>query len=211
MNIKLSHITGLMLLLIPLTIGLISCSSAKSRHQKTNIWQNLASPYQTFAQQKRSGNIYNNFKLELEVNAILKNQEYIARLSDASSKANLRPRDINHKDLANQAEGFDFLLSFYSPAKELSSSTILKRDWQFELLVDGDATTTLVSIKKIDGDSFEYKYLQKSFYDIDRWSNLFLISFSRPLKYANNNPASLKLKISGIAGLIELLWEPPQL
>ena len=115
---------------------------------------------------------------------------------------------LEHKQqFANQ---FDFLLMIYSGSNKKIDFGKKDSLWQAQLYDDDGDKVVPMEIQKIKNTDQERLLLGRYLKDLDRWIEVFKISFPKLNKLTTGvklGPKPFKLKITSLEGQLEFSWE----
>ena len=188
-------------------VFILGCSTAKKRDYPTNILQDIKPFYRDFSAQHRAGNIYEDFELEIEVEAILKDASYQTMLNQAANKE-AATGDRLDQALATDKD-LNFLVLIYTPEHRIKNAEELQKAWSFSL--QGDKHNyLLVDFVAVDESNLEYKFISDNLATFDRWSTVFSLNFVP--QAANNESAGaanemVTMTIKGLVGETRMSWD----
>ena len=114
------------------------------------------------------------------------------------------------RQFANQ---FEFLLMIYSGSNEKTDFGKKDSLWQAKLYDDDGDKVVPIKIQKIKKTDEERVLLSNYLKDLDRWVEVYRISFPKLNKLATGvklGSEPFKLEVAGLEGRLEFSWEDPK-
>ena len=197
------------------------CSTARERYEPTGPLSLLrfrdAETASHLAESYRTGSLYLDFRPVLIVDALLEDSRFYEHyLRSLTTHYFLTPEEAQRKK-SEFEQSFEtevaFLVFVYEGTNDRSRLTPQEKAlWRLMLKDDDGALRTPLEIGRIKPESIEYAYLTKNFDGMDRWSQVFRVSFSKlskgKMKLAlGTHP--FELIVTGIKGTVLLRWSDP--
>jgi len=194
------------------------CSTARDRYEPTGPLSLLrfrdAETASHLAGSYRTGSLYLDFRPVLIVDALLEDALFYEHyLRSLTTHYFLTPEEAQRKK-SEFEQSFEtevvFLVFLYEGTNDRSRLTPQENAlWRLMLKDDDGALRTPLEIGRIKPESIEYAYLTKNFDGMDRWSQVYRVSFSKlskgRMKLAlGTHP--FELIITGIKGTVLLRW-----
>ena len=211
-----SMVIGVMIAL--LVLAMVGCSTARNRDEPSGpmsllrfrnaeIASHLSGSY-------RTGSLYLDFRPVLIVDALLEDSRFYEHyLQSLTTHYFLTPEEAQRKK-SEFEQRFEtevvFLVFIYEGSNDRSRLTPQEEAlWRLMLKDDDGALRTPLEIGRIKPDSIEYAYLSKNFDGLDRWSQVYRVSFPKlskgKMKLAlGEHP--FELIITGVKGTVLLRW-----
>jgi hypothetical protein len=210
------------LLLALLATGLAACSTARRRDTPegplTLLKYRDAATEDYFRDVYRSGNLYEDFRPALVVDAIVEDMDYRRLYVDMQRKQFLLSDADAARLLADQEQQFQTRISILLLTYEGTNTPIpLTRSdaaWRLFLRDDDGQLQSPSSITRIRPDSSAYLYIDRYFRGLDRWSTVYEVDFPKLSKGALGAPVGaqpFQLIITGVRGTVTLKWDKPAL
>jgi hypothetical protein len=196
---------------------LLGCTTAQQRESPTNLVGTLrfrdAGAVEAFQSTHRAGNLYQDFRPVMVVDAVPMDlryrQLYLAMLKDRYllPDAELAPLQAeSDKEFDNRVELVVLVYGGSNVPVPLEKAT---SRWRVLLKDDDGQVLTPAKIEKVKEDSPIYQYVNLYFYGLDRWSQLYRISFPKLEKSLVGKaigPDPMQLLVTGIGGTVVLSW-----
>lgn len=204
-------------LILIFSILLISCTTARNRDSEDNLYSVLqfkdAQTENQFDDIYRSGNIYLDYTTVLAVDAIYKDLDYRKRyldeLTDVYYFDQTAQQDWKETTLEEYRNTYEFLVFVYNGTIKKTRLEHASSEWQIFLQDEDGDILKPVSIKKLSLKNREMIYLDKYFYALDRWSEVFRVRFPKLHKQQPSSQDPFELIFSGIKGKTILKWNEP--
>lgn len=166
----------------------------------------------------RTGNLYEDFRPALVVDAIFEGRRYRQLYVDTIRKQFLLTAAEAGRMEAKQERQFDtritILLATYEGTAEPSNLAKPGAPWRLFLRDDDGQLEVPLAIRPVRRGSTVYQYLQKYFRGLDRWSQVYEVDFPKLSKAALGVPVGthpFELIVTGVRGTVTLKWEHPAL
>lgn len=197
---------------------LLGCTTAQQRESPTNLLGTLrfrdARAVEAFQSTHRAGNLYQDFRPVMVVDAVPMDLQY-RRLYLAMLKeryllpdAELAPLQAgSDQDFDNRVELVVLVYGGSNVPVPLEKASAL---WRVLLKDDDGQLLPPSRIEKVKDDSPIYQYVNRYFYGLDRWSQLYRISFpklEKTLVGKTIGPEPMQLLVTGIDGTVVLSWQ----
>jgi hypothetical protein len=210
--------TGLLpLLALTLALTLAGCTTAQDRDSPSHILGVLrfrdAKSAALFNNTHRAGNLYQDFRTVMSVDAVPMELQYRRLYLDMLkqryllSDAQLATMQAdNDQDFNNN---FDLIVLIYGGSNEVVSIEKPNSVWRVLLQDDDGEILTPTSVEKIRQDSPVYSYINLYFYGLDRWTQLYRMRFPKLAKDLVGKaigPKPVQLIVTGVAGTVVLSW-----
>jgi hypothetical protein len=200
-----------------LALLLLGCSTARERHEPGNIVGSLryrngdAEAY--FDAVFRSGNLYRDFRPVLLADAIFKDLTYrdlfVRTLQERFLLPELEAQRMAQAQQREFDQGFDFLLFAYGGNNTQLRLTTSDAAWRILLRDDEGTLLSPESVALVKPDSPTYRFVELHFEGIDRWTEVYLVRFSKLAKrIIGRAPGEhpFELIVTGIPGTVTLRW-----
>ena len=182
------------------------------------IYENLGetSPQlrQILSDSYRKNEIYRDYNTKMIAAGLFRSEDYRQFLNDSlkssyqlDEAASLEISLEHKQQFANQ---FDFLLMIYSGSNKKIDFGKKDSLWQAQLYDDDGDKVVPMEIQKIKNTDQERLLLGRYLKDLDRWIEVFKISFPKLNKLTTGvklGPKPFKLEITSLEGRLEFSWE----
>ncbi len=200
------------------TIGTTGCSTARKRYKANTVRSLLKyrdnETARLFKRTHRSGNLYINFRPALELDAVFMDR----RLREVTVKRYVdnfllskKQSDVLH---AEQVKAFDniieMLVFVYEGNNKRSNLTNDDSPWRILLRDDDGRLHPPTEIKQLKKNSSQYQLLEKNFTVLDRWTQVYQITFTKLAKGVLSQQLGdqpFELIFTGIKGSVTLSWK----
>jgi hypothetical protein len=193
-----------------------ACTTAKNRNQENNLYHVLkfksAKTEQFFQGTYRAGNIYLDYGTVLIVDAIFKGVKYrrflLQEMSDVYYYNKQTKVEKAKKHIENYNNYFEFLVFIYGGSNDKVDFGKPRSEWQIYLKDDEGDLLRANYIRKVKRKVKEVIFLDKYFFPLDRWSEIYRVRFpkyNKPRPQLENK--KMTLIISGIRGKTKLEWK----
>ena len=162
----------------------------------------------------RKNEIYRDYNTKMIAAGLFRSEDYRQFLIDSLKSSHQLDEatsleiSLEHKQqFANQ---FDFLLMIYSGSNKKTDFGKKDSLWQAQLYDDDGDKVVPMEIQKIKNTDQERILLGRYLKDLDRWIEVFKISFPKLNKLTTGvklGPKPFKLKITSLEGRLEFSWE----
>ena len=162
----------------------------------------------------RKNEIYRDYNTKMIAAGLFRSEDYRQFLNDSlkssyqwDEAASLEISLEHKQQFANQ---FDFLLMIYSGSNKKIDFGKKDSLWQAQLYDDDGDKVVPMEIQKIKNTDQERLLLGRYLKDLDRWIEVFKISFPKLNKLTTGvklGPKPFKLKITSLEGRLEFSWE----
>jgi len=204
---------------LSLALFLSGCSTARERDEPSNIVGNLrfknAETQERLESSFRSGSLYREFQTELVADVIFADMDFRTQYSQTLKDRFFYADSAFQEMMAAERDSYENRFQFYlflnsginsKPVrlhKGNSAWKVLLKDDDGQLL----APQQVISIK---ADSTVFRYFEETFFGLDRWTEVYLVSFpkmdkARLIKKPGDHP--IQLVLTGLAGTITTSWE----
>jgi hypothetical protein len=200
-----------------LACALLACTSAQERTSPTNIVGALrfrnARAAELFANTHRAGNLYQDFRPVLVVDAVPMDLQY-RRLYLATLQEHYLLPDAELAPLKAESDkefdnGIDMIVLVYGGTNDPVPLEKPNAVWRILLRDDDGEVLAPSKTEKIRTDSTVYQYINQYFYGLDRWSQLFRVRFpklEKSLVGKKVGPNAVQLLVTGVSGTVVLSW-----
>ncbi len=161
----------------------------------------------------RKNEIYRDYNTKMIAAGLFRSEDYRQFLNDSLKssyqldEAAILEISLEHKQqFANQ---FDFLLMIYSGSNKKIDFGKKDSLWQAQLYDDDGDKVVPMEIQKIKNTDQERLLLGRYLKDLDRWIEVFKISFPKLNKLTTGlklGPKPFKLEITSLEGRLEFSW-----
>lgn len=197
---------------------LAGCSTARRRDQPVGLTSLLhyrdPATHRYFADTYRTGNLYLDFRPALVVDAIVEDETYRRQYVEMVRERYLLSGDAAAKLAAEQRRQFetsiDVLVFIYEGTNHPTKLTGNDPLWRLFLRDDDGQLLTPQEIVRVPDGSPTYAYLQKYFYGLDRWSQVYRVRFPKLSKGVLGQPVGphpVQLIVTSVRGTVTLQWE----
>ena len=165
----------------------------------------------------RKNEIYRDYNTKMIAAGLFRSEDYRQFLNDSlkssyqlDEAASLEISLEHKQQFANQ---FDFLLMIYSGSNKKIDFGKKDSLWQAQLYDDDGDKVVPMEIQKIKNTDQERLLLGRYLKDLDRWIEVFKISFPKLNKLTTGvklGPKPFELKITSLEGRLEFRWEDPK-
>ena len=172
---------------------------------------------QILADSYRKNEIYQDYNTKIIAAGLFRGEDYRQFLIDSlkssyrlDEAASLAISIEQKRQFANQ---FEFLLMIYSGSNEKTDFGKKDSLWQAKLYDDDGDKMVPNKIQKIKKTDQERVLLSNYLKDLDRWVEIYRISFPKLNKLATGvklGSEPFKLEIAGLEGRLEFSWEDPK-
>ena len=162
----------------------------------------------------RKNEIYRDYNTKMIAAGLFRSEDYRQFLNDSlkssyqlDEAASLEISLEHKQQFANQ---FDFLLMIYSGSNKKIDFGKKDSLWQAQLYDDDGDKVVPMEIQKIKNTDQERLLLGRYLKDLDRWIEVFKISFPKLNKLTTGlklGPKPFKLEITSLEGRLEFSWE----
>ena len=162
----------------------------------------------------RKNEIYRDYNTKMIAAGLFRSEDYRQFLNDTlkssyqlDEAASLEISLEHKQQFANQ---FDFLLMIYSGSNKKIDFGKKDSHWQAQLYDDDGDKVVPMEIQKIKNTDQERLLLGRYLKDLDRWIEVFKISFPKLNKLTTGvklGPKPFKLEITSLEGRLEFSWE----
>ena len=162
----------------------------------------------------RKNEIYRDYNTKMIAAGLFRSEDYRQFLNDSlkssyqlDEAASLEISLEHKQQFANQ---FDFLLMIYSGSNKKIDFGKKDSLWQAQLYDDDGDKVVPIEIQKIKNTDQERLLLGRYLKDLDRWIEVFKISFPKLNKLTTGvklGPKPFKLTINSLEGRLEFSWE----
>ncbi len=162
----------------------------------------------------RKNEIYRDYNTKMIAAGLFRSEDYRQFLNDSlkssyqlDEAASLEISLEHKQQFANQ---FDFLLMIYSGSNKKINFGKKDSLWQAQLYDDDGDKVVPMEIQKIKNTDQERLLLGRYLKDLDRWIEVFKISFPKLNKLTTGvklGPKPFKLEITSLEGRLEFSWE----
>ena len=162
----------------------------------------------------RKNEIYRDYNTKMIAAGLFRSEDYRQFLNDSlkssyqlDEAASLEISLEHKQQFANQ---FDFLLMIYSGSNKKIDFGKKDSLWQAQLYDDDGDKVVPMEIQKIKNTNQERLLLGRYLKDLDRWIEVFKISFPKLNKLTTGvklGPKPFKLEITSLEGRLEFSWE----
>ena len=162
----------------------------------------------------RKNEIYRDYNTKMIAAGLFRSEDYRQFLIDSlkssyqlDEAASLEISLEHKQQFANQ---FDFLLMIYSGSNKKIDFGKKDSLWQAQLYDDDGDKVVPMEIQKIKNTDQERLLLGRYLKDLDRWIEVFKISFPKLNKLTTGvklGPKPFKLEITSLEGRLEFSWE----
>lgn len=214
--------TGLLLAgLLALAPLLGGCTTARQRDEPRSMLGNLrfrdGESRRHFHQSYRSGNLYQDWRPVLVVDAIFKDEAYRRMFIDlVAERFYLDPAEVRELRREQQQafdSHFEFLVLIYGGTNDPVRLTRADAQWRLFLRDDDGDLLRPESTTAIEEDSPTHLYLKAHFIGVDRWSEIYRVTFPKLEKSvvpAEIGTHPFQLIVSGVQGTVTMEWERPE-
>ena len=182
------------------------------------IYENLGETppqlHQILSDSYRKNEIYRDYNTKMIAAGLFRSEDYRQFLNDSlkssyqlDEAASLEISLEHKQQFANQ---FDFLLMIYSGSNKKIDFGKKDSLWQAQLYDDDGDKVVPMEIQKIKNTDQERLLLGRYLKDLDRWIEVFKISFPKLNKLTTGvklGPKPFKLEITSLEGRLEFSWE----
>ncbi|OGG96839.1 MAG: hypothetical protein A2508_09990 [Candidatus Lambdaproteobacteria bacterium RIFOXYD12_FULL_49_8] len=198
--------------LILLSLVLLGCSSARNRDGQTNLissWEAKDDKTQALLEGRfKSGNVYLDYDTVFVVDALFRDLSYRKAFLDEQSKAYFYPPVQAEAKWAREVEDYQNFYSFvvviYTGDTEKPEFGEPSSHWQVFLGDDESDLLRPVNVKKLAKRDQEHIFLTKYFKPVDRWVELYRISFPKLNREVPLGDKPFSLIFSGLKGSARL-------
>ncbi len=203
-----------------LAAGLAGCSTARQREAPVGPTSLLRfrdpAIHDYLRHAYRTGNLYLDFRPALVVDAIVQDRQYRALWVRTLKEQFLLSEAEVSRLQAEQAQEFanhiDILVFTYEGTNEPSPLHKENSLWRLLLRDDDGQLQAPLAIERIRPGAPTYVYLEKYFFGLDRWSQVYRVRFPKLSKGRLGRPPGdhpVELIVTGVKGTVVLQWEDP--
>ncbi len=201
-----------------LLLALAACSTARLRDEPRNMLGSLrfrdAEAQRYFDGVYRSGDLYQDFRPVLVVDAIYKDQRYrtlyVHELQERMFLGAQQVADLTTRNQEAYDNTFEFVVFLYEGENPEPGLNQANSRWRVMLTDDDGQLIPPASMRRIGKNSPDFQYIDKYFYGVDRWSAGYVVTFpklNKRLLGQAPGAAPMKLIVTGIAGTVSLAWD----
>lgn len=203
-------------LLLFSTLG--GCSTARDRDTPTGPASLMGfkndTTYEYFHETYRTGNLYVEFRPALVVDAIVEDsvyrELYVKMLEERYYLTPQQTLSIKNEQQERLQTSVEILVFLYEGSNQKIRLDRKNARWRILLKDDEGQLLEPASIKRIKKDNRILDYLDQYFYGMDRWSQVYRLSFPKLSKGILGQPVGeqpFELIITGVRGTVTLQWE----
>ena len=204
--------------LVLAVIVLAGCTSARQREEPTNLSGSLRfkneDTFRYFHNVYRSGNLYQDFRPVMVVDAIYEDMQYRRLYVDMLKERFLIGDKEAARLSAQQRERFsnnmDFLVLVWGGTNDRLKLHKDDASWKVYLRDDDGELLTPSKLQPIKSKDLVYQFLKKYFTGLDRWSEVMRISFPKLDKaMLKQTPGEhpFQFIVTGVPGSVTMRWE----
>jgi hypothetical protein len=207
---------------ISITIPLIgySCSTTDNwtlHPLYKNVGQIPTRLTEVLEESYRKNLIYRNYDTKMIAAGLFRSENYREFLVDSLQSsykiAKSEKSKISIEQKQQFANQFEFLLFVYPGSNQKTDFGERDSLWQARLYDDDGDRVIPTKIQKLQNNDRERVLLSSYLKDLDRWMEVYKISFpklNKPATGVELGSKSIKLEISGLEGHIEFNWDDPK-
>jgi len=204
--------------LVLAVIVLFGCTSARQRGEPTNLAGSLRfrneDTFRYFHEVYRSGNLYQDFRPVMVVDAIYEDMQYRRLYVNMLKERFLIEGKEAERLSAQQREQFrnsmDFLVLVWGGTNDRVNLHKGDASWKVYLRDDEGDLIAPSKLQPIKSKEPVYQFLKKYFSGLDRWSEVMRISFpklDKALLKQTPGEHPFQFIVTGVPGSVTMQWE----
>ncbi len=209
-------------ILILLTLVLTGCSTRFSDYDFYPIYRNVrfldADTEELFSKVHRFGFLYQDYRPVLVADVIFKGADYrklyANNIVEGYGLRQKQSDDILREQRKSYHNRFEFVLFLYNGSLDNIDLHKAKSQWKLYLQDDDGDELLPMEVRKLKHDAPEAIFLKKYMIELDRWVEVYLVSFPKLAKAVLQEESGTKdfqMTLTSLNGRILLEWKQSQL